>query len=161
MSRLQEKQSYNVTQEGSLRKIDTHSFFERMIILKFTYTHDDAFETEFDYGTLTVSGDETKGYRPFQLMVSSIAVCSASVLRKVLEKKRVTISDMSVEAEVERDPNRANRLTHIALHYKVVSPDADEKKVGQAVGMAHKNCPMAQTVEDSVSIEETFELIQE
>ncbi|SER84988.1 OsmC family protein [Salipaludibacillus aurantiacus] len=125
--------------------------------MKFTYT-DDAFETEFEYGKLVVSGNEEKGFRPFQLMVSSIAVCSGSVLRKVLEKQRMSVKDIQVEADVKRDPERANRLTHITLHYVIHGENLTESKVEKAVHLASKNCPMAQTVADSVEITETFEL---
>ena len=125
--------------------------------MKFNYT-DDAFETEFNYGKLVVSGDDEKGFRPFQLMVSSIAVCSGSVLRKVMEKQRMTVEDIEVEADVTRDPERANRLTHIKLHYIIKGEGLAEKKVAKAVELASKNCPMAQTVIDSVEITETFEI---
>ncbi|MCE7792079.1 OsmC family protein [Salipaludibacillus sp. CUR1] len=125
--------------------------------MKFTYT-DDAFETEFEYGKLVVSGNEEKGFRPFQLMVSSIAVCSGSVLRKVLEKQRMSVKDIQVEADVKRDPERANRLTHIMLHYVIHGENLTESKVEKAVHLASKNCPMAQTVADSVEITETFEI---
>lgn len=126
----------------------------------FTYNHDEGFETETGYDKLTVSGNEEKGYRPYQMMVGSIAVCSASVLKKVLEKKRFTVKDITVEADVERDENEANKLTKIALHFTVVSPDIDETKLAKAVEMAHKHCPMARTVEDAVEITETFDLKQ-
>ncbi len=125
--------------------------------MKFNYT-DDAFETEFNYGKLVVSGDDEKGFRPFQLMVSSIAVCGGSVLRKVMEKQRMSVEDIQVEADVTRDPERANRLTHIKLHYMIKGEGLVEKKVAKAVELASKNCPMAQTVIDSVEITETFEI---
>ncbi|MCR6109911.1 OsmC family protein [Bacillus sp. A301a_S52] len=125
--------------------------------MKFTYNQDDAFETDFEFGRLTVSGNEEKGFRPFQLMVSSIAVCSASVLRKVLTKQRMVVHDIQVEADVTRDPARANRLSAIKLHY-VIKGDLTEQKVEKAVQLAAQNCPMAQTVSDTVDITETFEI---
>ncbi|PYZ92376.1 osmotically inducible protein C [Salipaludibacillus keqinensis] len=126
--------------------------------MKFHFNHDEGFETEFEFGKLTVSGNEEKGYRPFQLMVSSIAVCSGSVLRKVLEKQRMSVEDLQVEADVTRDPERANRLTHIKLHYVIKGEGLTDKKVAKAVELASKNCPMAQTVIDSVELTETFEI---
>lgn len=127
------------------------------ITMKFNYA-DEAFETEFEFGKLTISGDEEKGFRPFQLMVSSIAVCGGSVLRKVLVKQRMEVSGLQIEAEVTRDPERANRLTEIRLHYIIKGEQLVESKVAKAVELASKNCPMAQTVIDCVNIEETFEI---
>ncbi|MCR6097346.1 OsmC family protein [Salipaludibacillus agaradhaerens] len=126
--------------------------------MKFTYNQDEAFETDFEFGKLTVSGNEEKGFRPFQLMVSSIAVCSASVLRKVLTKQRMVVHDIQVEADVTRDPARANRLSAIKLHYVIQGDGLTEEKVEKAVQLAAKNCPMAQTVSDTIAITETFEL---
>ncbi|UTR13971.1 OsmC family protein [Salipaludibacillus sp. LMS25] len=126
--------------------------------MKFTYNQDDGFETILEFGRLTVSGNEEKGFRPFQLMVSSIAVCSASVLRKVLTKQRMVVHDIQVEADVTRDPGRANRLSAIKLHYVIMGDNLTEEKVEKAVKLSAKNCPMAQTVSDTVAITETFEL---
>ncbi|TMW70602.1 OsmC family protein [Alteribacter natronophilus] len=126
--------------------------------MKFTMK-DQAFETETAYGKLTVSGNEDYGFRPFQLMVSSIAVCSGGVLRKVMEKQRMTVEDITIDAEVEREPEEANRLTKITLHYTIKGENLSEKRVEKAVHLARKNCPMAQTVEGRVEIEETFTLV--
>ncbi|SES08260.1 OsmC family protein [Salisediminibacterium halotolerans] len=128
--------------------------------MKFTYNHNEGFETDTEFGKMTISGNEQKGYRPYQMMVGSIAVCSASVLKKVLEKKRFTVEDISVEADVERDEQNANKLTKIALHFTVISSDIEDTKLAKAVETAHKHCPMARTVEDAVEITETYELKQ-
>jgi uncharacterized OsmC-like protein len=45
------------------------------------------FSANFEYGELHVAGNKEFGFRPYQLMVSSIAVYSGGVLRGILEKK--------------------------------------------------------------------------
>ncbi|SDN74149.1 OsmC family protein [Alkalicoccus daliensis] len=125
--------------------------------MEFTWKGD-YFETEFEYGTLRISGQEEHGFRPFQLMVTSIAVCSASVLRQVMEKQRMNVKDIRVNADVTRDEKKANRISAIALHYIIEGEALKEQKVEKAVALAAKNCPMAQTVEGVVTITETFEL---
>ncbi|MDQ0253957.1 putative OsmC-like protein [Evansella vedderi] len=117
---------------------------------------ENGFETNFEYGTLQVSGNEEYGFRPYQLMVSAIAVCSGGVLRKVLEKQRMTIYHMTVDADVTRDPDAANKLTKIHLHYTISGENLNEAKIEKAVVLAQKNCPMAQTVIDSIELTETF-----
>ncbi|MBM7095337.1 OsmC family protein [Bacillus sp. H-16] len=120
---------------------------------------ENAFETETEYGKLTVSGNEEYGYRPYQLMVSAIAVCSGGVLRKVMEKQRMKVEDIQIEADVTREPSEANRLTKIALHYTIKGEELKESRVEKAIDLARKNCPMAQTVEGRVELEETFTLV--
>ncbi|WP_243388001.1 OsmC family protein [Bacillus kexueae] len=117
------------------------------------------FTTNLPYGELHVAGDEEYGFRPYQLMVSSIAVCSGGVLRKILEKKRITINDMKIKVEVERNEEKANRLEKIHLHYLIKGDQLDPKKIEKSIELARKNCPMAQSVEGSIDIEETFELL--
>ncbi|MFC4319911.1 OsmC family protein [Litchfieldia salsa] len=118
------------------------------------------FTSEFEFGELHVAGDEQYGYRPFQLMVSAIVVCSGGVLRKILEKKRIHIEDITIKSEVERNESEANRIEKISIHYVITGKDLNEGKISQAIELANKNCPMTQSVKGSIEIEETFELVQ-
>ncbi|UCZ54062.1 OsmC family protein [Bacillus shivajii] len=120
---------------------------------------ENGFETIVEYGTLQISGNEEYGYRPYQLMVGSIAVCGGGVLRKVLEKQRMTVSDMTIDADVERNPDEANKITKIHLHYNINGEGLKEAKVEKAVELARKNCPMAQTIIGAVELTESFSII--
>ena len=123
------------------------------------HSKENGFVGQFAYGELHVSGDEQFGFRPFQLLVSSIAVCSGGVLRKVLEKMRMPCTDMKVTAEVERNEGQANRIEKIHLHFVVIGEALEEEKVRKAVDLARKNCPMAQSVEGSIVLTESFEIV--
>lgn len=116
------------------------------------------FKTTFEYGELHVAGDEAYGFRPFQLMVSSIVVCSGGVLRKVFDKKRMVYDDITIHAEVERNEAKANRIEKIHLHYIISGKDLDPEKIQKCLELARKNCPMVQSVEGSIAITESFEL---
>ncbi|ADU29077.1 OsmC family protein [Evansella cellulosilytica] len=120
---------------------------------------ENGFETTFEYGTLQISGNEEYGFRPYQLMVSSVAVCGGGVLRKVLEKQRMNVKDITVEANVTRDPDAANKITKIHLHYTIDGENLNEAKIEKAMVLAQKNCPMAQTIIDSVELTESFTLV--
>src|SRR5699024_6764782 len=115
---------------------------------------------DLDYGELNISGDETFGFRPFQLMVASIAGCSASVFRKILQKQRTEIADMKITANVERNPDEANRIERIDLHYVIKGYHLDDDKLYKNLAVARKNCSMIRSVEDSITIEETLESVE-
>jgi putative redox protein len=117
------------------------------------------FHTTTEYGELHVAGDEAYGYRPYQLMVASIAVCSGGVLRKILTKKRIHIEDMKISTSVERNKAKADRIEKIHIHYRIKGENLNHEKIHQSIKLASKNCPMAQSVKDSIVIEETFELV--
>lgn len=124
------------------------------------YSKNIGMRTELGYGELNVSGDEEHGFRPFQLMVSSIVGCSSGVFRKILEKQRVTIEDLQVQVKVERDPDEANRIEKMKINYIIKGKHLDQDKLYKSLNIARKNCAMIQTVEDSIDIEETIETIE-
>ena len=120
---------------------------------------ENGFVTHLSYGDLHVSGDEQYGFRPYQLLVSSVAVCSGGVLRKVLDKMRMPCADMQITADVVRNEKKANRVEKIHLHFVITGENLREEKVQKAIEASRKNCPIVQSVQDSIEITETFELV--
>lgn len=119
---------------------------------------ENGFVSQLGYGELHISSDESYGFRPFQLLVASIAVCSGGVLKKVLEKKRYSVSDINVQTEVTRDADQANKITGIHLHFIVKADGVTDETLGKALELSKKNCPMAQSVIGSINITESYEL---
>ncbi|WP_079708799.1 OsmC family protein [Paraliobacillus ryukyuensis] len=114
---------------------------------------------DLPYGVLDVSGDDDFGYRPYQLMVASIAGCSASVFMKILDKQRITFEDLVLQTEVKRNPDEANRIEKIKLHYVIKGKNLSDEKLYKNLAVARKNCSMIRSVEDSITIEESLETI--
>ncbi|HET7627906.1 MAG TPA: OsmC family protein [Bacillales bacterium] len=119
----------------------------------------ESFRAELGYGTLSVSADEQLGYRPFQLLVSSLAVCSGTVLQKVLRKKRIAYDDITIRADVTRNPDKADRVEKIHIHFLIKGDGLDDAKIKKSLEVAKKNCSMVQSVIDSIEVTETFELV--
>lgn len=118
------------------------------------------FETEVEYGKLQVCGDEKYGFRPYQLLVSAVAVCSGGILRKVLEKKRINYTDISVTTEIERNEKKASSISKIHMHFQITGEGLTEEVVEKCLKVTRKNCSMVQSVEDSIEITESFEIIK-
>ena len=116
------------------------------------------FRTGFDYGQLKISGDEHRGFRPYQLMTASIACGSSGVLRKILHKQRMKIDDLKIRTEVTREDANPKRIKKIHLHFVIFGRDLDPKKIQKAVDLGHKYCSMVQSVKDSIKITESFEI---
>jgi putative redox protein len=119
---------------------------------------DVGFYTETSYGRLDVAGDEAYGFRPYQLLVASVAVCSGGVLRKVLEKMRMTIKDIHISTDVVRNKDVADRVEVIKVHFTIKGENLDEKKIHRAMELTRKNCSMVQSVIGKIEIIETFEM---
>lgn len=118
---------------------------------------EEGFTTSAEYGDLKISGQGTHGYRPYMLMVSSIVGCSGLTLRGILEKMRLSFEDIQITADIERNPEIANRIEKIQLTYTVISTDATEEKLKKALKLSHNNCGMIQSVKDSITITESIE----
>jgi putative redox protein len=127
--------------------------------MEFKMKPDVGFYTETGFGRLDVAGDEEYGFRPYQLLVSSVAVCSGGVLRKVLEKMRMEIKDIHIQAEAERIEEEASRVSKISVHFRIQGNNLDEKKIEKAIVLTRKNCSMVQSVIGSIEVEETFEIV--
>ncbi|WP_100398016.1 OsmC family protein [Bacillus sp. FJAT-44742] len=117
------------------------------------------FSTETEFGSLQISGNEKFGFRPYQLLVSSIAVCSGGVLRKVLEKKRIEVRDITVDAAVTRNNEGAQEIQKVHLHFVINAPNANNEQIKKSLEVTRKNCSMVQSVQESIHITESFELV--
>lgn len=119
---------------------------------------ENGFVTSVEYGELHISGESQYGFRPYQLMVASIAGCSAGVLRKVLTKMRLEFHDIKISTRVERNEEKANRIEKVHLHFVIQGASLRQDKVEKAIAVARKNCSMVQSVKDSIQVTESFKL---
>ncbi|SIT93150.1 OsmC family protein [Edaphobacillus lindanitolerans] len=125
--------------------------------MKYSMT-EHGFRTETQFGTLDVSANDEYGFRPYQLMVSSIAVCSGGVLRKVLDKMRMPAEDITIEVkDLYRNPDEADRIERIHLHF-TIKGDVNESKMPRVMELTKKNCSMVRSVENSIDVKETYEI---
>lgn len=123
------------------------------------FIKDGGFYTETSYGRLDISGDEQYGFRPYQLLVSAIAVCSGGVLRKILKKMRAEIDDMHIHADVKRNAQESDKIEKIHLHFKLSGTQLDEKKIERALALTRKHCSMIQSVKDSIEVTESVQIV--
>lgn len=116
------------------------------------------FTGHLHFGDLEISSNEEYGFRPYQLLVSSLAVCSGGVMRKVLDKMRMPAEDIQIEVkEIVRNKEEADRVEKVHLHF-IVTGDINKEKMPRIMELTRKNCSMVQSVKDSIEIIETFEV---
>lgn len=126
--------------------------------MQFTMT-EHGFKTSTSYGSIDISGNDEYGFRPYQLLVSSIAVCSGGVLRKILEKMRMPASTITIDVkEVKRNADEANRVEEIHLHFMIEGQNLSADKMKKAFELTRKNCSMVQSVTPAIQIFETYTL---
>src|SRR5690625_4090208 len=123
------------------------------------HVKDDTIDVDFEKGTLTISGDETKGFRPFQLMLSSLVGCSILVYKRILQKQKVEYDEMTVEAKVERSGDSINKIEKVFIHFKIKGHHLKLEKLEKSLDVATKNCSMVQSIIDSIEVIETVEIV--
>jgi putative redox protein len=128
--------------------------------MELKWNNNGAYEMATNFGEMKISSDDTFGFRPYQLMVASIAGCSGTVMKKIFVKKRLEINDITIKADVTRNPDKADRIEAIHLTFVVISNDLSEKAMEKIVELTRKNCSMVQSVLGSIDIHESFEIIK-
>ena len=124
--------------------------------MNFKLEKTDAFSAQFEYGTLNISSNAENGFRPVQLLVSSLVGCSGGLLKTILEKKRIAFDTIHVEADVERNGTRVNKVTKISLHYIVFGKNLNIKQVQKSLNIVMRNCSMIESVKNSIEVVETI-----
>lgn len=126
-------------------------------MMKFTMT-ENGFETVTGFGSLQISAEDTYGFRPYQLMISSLVGCSGSVMKKIFNKKRLQVDDIQIEADVVRNPDKADRIEKVHLLFKIKGEHL-EGKMDRVMELTKKHCSMVQSVEGSIEVTETYQLM--
>ncbi|WKA59575.1 OsmC family protein [Planococcus shenhongbingii] len=121
--------------------------------------NENGFTGDLPYGKLLVSSNEEYGFRPYQLLVSSLAVCSGGVMLKVLERMRMPAEDIQIDVkEVIRIEEEANLVSKVYLHF-ILKGKIDPAKMPRVMELTRKNCSMVRSVEHSIEIIETYEVL--
>ncbi|MDL4839668.1 OsmC family protein [Aquibacillus rhizosphaerae] len=108
--------------------------------------------TNLESGEIKVSSQEEYGFRPYQLFVSSVAICSGGWLRKTLQKMRIPFEDITISTTIERNPEAANRIEAIHLLFTIKGENPSPKKIQRALAITPKKCAMIQSIKDSIKI---------
>ncbi|MGM0845726.1 MAG: OsmC family protein [Bacillota bacterium] len=107
----------------------------------------------FSYGELSISPDDSIGYRPFELFVSSMMGCSGTLLRNILIKKRHTFDRIEAEVSSKRNAAFANRIEQLDIRAQVITKSPlsieQEEKIAKLV---IDNCGVIQSVKGSIEV---------
>jgi len=108
--------------------------------LSFTGTADTGFEVPL--GANPAVGGDNDGFRPMELMVVSLAGCTAMDVISILQKKRQEVTGFRVEVDAGRADEHPKVITKAVIEYHVTGKDVDEKAVVRAIELsATRYCP--------------------
>lgn len=129
--------------------------------MKYIVKDEHHIEAHLGHGNLVISGNEEIGFRPVEMLVSSVASCSGSIFHSILTKQRTNFSELSIQAEIERNKEEANRVVKIILHFTVKGKQLSESRLTRNLQITRRHCGMLRSVEKSIEIVERLHLVEE
>jgi putative redox protein len=111
--------------------------------------------------TIDTKGERRSAPTPIELLLVSVAACTAVDVVSILEKKRQAVTDYKVEISGERRDEHPRAFTKMHVHHIVYGRDVLEKAVADAIELSDtKYCSVAATVRPTVEITTSFEIIE-
>ena len=101
-----------------------------------TWKHDHAFESKLEQNVFQIDGNRKEGPNPKALLLSAIAACSGIDVVDILEKMRVSFSDLTIDAEAEQTDEHPRVFKDIWVTYKIKTADENEDKVKKAIELS-------------------------
>jgi putative redox protein len=110
---------------------------------------------------ITVDGDGAKGQTPTQLLLMAVAGCMAIDVLMILEKSRVPVESLEVEAIGERAETVPKRFVSIRLLYRLKGPsEEDQGKMDRAIELSRdKYCSVLHTLDPEIEFDLQVERI--
>lgn len=106
-------------------------------------------------------GDRKAAASPLEMLLVSVAACTAVDVVSILEKKRQDITDYKVEITGTRRDEYPRAFTAFHIHHIVYGRSISEKAVADAIALSDtKYCSVAATVRPTASITTDFEIIE-
>lgn len=100
------------------------------------------------------------GMKPAELLLVSLAGCTALDVVNILRKKKKQLIHVQVDVEGTQQDSPPWAYTHVHLHYVVVGHDVSERDVVKAIQLSHdKYCSVSATLRPTVELSHDYEVI--
>jgi putative redox protein len=110
---------------------------------------------------IDTKGDRTSAPTPMEMLLMSVAGCTAADVISILLKKRQQVTEYRVEVTGTRAEEHPRKYTHFAVHHIVHGRSVSEKAVADAIELSDtKYCSVAATVRPAAQITTTYEIIE-
>ena len=109
---------------------------------------------------IDTKGDRRAAPSPLEMLLVSVAACTASDVISILLKKRQGVTDYKVEVEGERVEDHPRKFIRFHIHHIVHGRNVSEKAVADAIALSDtKYCSVAATVRPTAEITTSYEII--
>lgn len=140
-----------------------------VVALKWTGPGSQMFVGRDSFGHVVVSGSwpdneneawqEWKALKPSDLLLLSLASCSAYDVVMITGRQRQDVRDLYVEVTGTQDDAPPHAFTAAHIHYSVTGSDLDPAKVERAIELSEERyCSVAATMRGVTTITHSFEI---
>lgn len=128
--------------------------------MHFTATTDTGFITTLDADPSV--GGQDMGFRPLELMLMSLAGCTAMDVISILKKKRQDVTGFQVRVEADQAAEFPKVYTDIRVIYMVRGRNIDPAAVERSIELSEtKYCPASAMLRQAANITSAYEIIDE
>ena len=111
--------------------------------------------------TIDSKGERKAAPSPLELLLVSVAACTAADVMSVLLKKRQDVRDYNVEVTGDRVDEHPRKFIKFHVHHIVHGRTVSEKAVADAIELSdQKYCSVAATVRPTAEITTSYEIIE-
>ena len=106
-------------------------------------------------------GDRHAAPTPMEMLLVSVAACTAIDVQSILAKKRQDVTDYDVEIEGERADDHPRKFIKFHVHHIVRGRGVSDKAVADAIKLSDDTyCSVAATVKPTAEITTTYEIVE-
>lgn len=110
---------------------------------------------------IDTKGDRKAAPSPLEMLLVSVAACTASDVISILLKKRQDVTDYCVEITGERAEDHPRKFVKFHINHIVHGRNVLEKAVADAVELSDtKYCSVAATVRPTAEITSSYEILE-
>jgi putative redox protein len=111
--------------------------------------------------TIDSKGERKAAPSPLELLLVSVAACTAADVISILLKKRQDVREYNVEVTGDRVEDHPRKFVKFHVHHIVHGRSVSEKAVADAVHLSDtKYCSVAATVRPTAEITTSYEVIE-
>lgn len=111
--------------------------------------------------TIDTNGDRKAAPTPMEMLLVSVAGCTAADVISILHKKRQDVTEYRVDIEGERAEEHPRKYVRFHINHIVHGRGVSEKAVADAIKLSEeKYCSVAATVQPTAKITTTFQIIE-
>lgn len=111
--------------------------------------------------TIDFKGDRHAAPSPLELLLVSVAACTAADVVSILAKKRQDVTDYRVEVTGERKEDHPRAFIKFHIHHIVQGRSVSEKAVAAAIELSDtKYCSVAATVRPTAEITTSYDIVE-